>query len=94
MKLSLVLLIASLASSVSGMNADIFVSPSGSDSNPGTREKPLRSARGARDALRSLRSSGVKPSSGSWIVEFADGEYHFEEPIELDGRDSGHQMLR
>lgn len=94
MKLSLVLLIASLASSVSGMNADIFVSPSGNDSNPGTREKPLRSARGARDALRSLRSSGVKPSSGTWIVEFADGEYHFEEPIELDGRDSGDASTR
>ena len=58
-----------------------YVSPDGSDENPGTRERPLATAVAARDAARRLQSSGV-------TVEFADGLYRLGNPIELDARDA------
>ena len=36
---------------------ELHVSPSGNDSNPGTREKPLATPAGARDALRRMRAA-------------------------------------
>ena len=46
--------------------ATVFVSPSGSDANPGTRERPLATPAAARDAVRKL-------SGGEKVIEFADG---------------------
>ena len=73
--------------SAAGM--DVYVSPDGDDSNPGTAALPVRTAIGARDRLRARRAAGEKPSSGAWRVEFADGVYVFDRPLELDARDSG-----
>ncbi|MDR2026412.1 MAG: hypothetical protein LBQ01_02490, partial [Prevotellaceae bacterium] len=33
----------------------LYMSPSGSDKNPGTKRKPLASLNGARDKIRELR---------------------------------------
>ena len=47
----------------------LYVSPQGNDTNPGTREKPLLSLEGARDAIRNLRKEGAVPDGGItvWI---------------------------
>ena len=67
---------------------EIFVSPSGSDANPGTRESPVATPVGARDALRKARVGGALPSGGA-VVTFADGTYALSSPVELDARDAG-----
>jgi len=67
---------------------EIFVSPSGSDANPGTRESPVATPVGARDALRKVRAGGALPSGGA-VVTFADGTYALSSPVELDARDGG-----
>ena len=65
----------------------LYVSPIGNDSNAGTKEAPLATMSGARDALRRLR--GGMPSSESYEVIFAPGEYCVNETIRFDMRDSG-----
>lgn len=62
--------------------AMVFVSPSGSDANPGTRERPLATPAAARDAVRKL-------SGGEKVVEFADGFYRLTKPLILEAQDSG-----
>ncbi len=53
----------------SSATSALYVSPQGNDSNPGTREKPLSSLEGARDAIRDLRKEGGLPDGGItvWI---------------------------
>jgi len=87
---SIICAACALAASLNAAHVELFVAPGGSDANPGTREKPLATPAGARDALRKIRASngGTLPEGGA-VVEFADGEYAFAEPLALDERDSG-----
>ena len=64
---------------------EIFVSPSGNDAAPGTREQPLRTLLAARDAARKLRA---KQAGGAtiWLME---GRYTLSETLEFDANDSG-----
>ena len=66
----------------------IYVSTSGSDSNPGTQDKPLRTAMGARDRIRELKKSGTLGADGA-TVYFREGIYQFTESFELGAEDSG-----
>ena len=61
--------------------AVVYVSPEGSDANPGTCERPLATPTAARDAARRLQAAEV-------TVEFADGLYRLAAPLELDARDA------
>jgi hypothetical protein len=63
--------------------ADLHVSPKGNDSNPGTREKPLASLAGARDAVRKLNRDAPI------TVHFAAGTYFVGKAIEFAAQDSG-----
>lgn len=67
---------------------ELFVAPDGRDSDPGTRELPLASPAGARDALRRLRRSGTLPAGGATIW-FSPGHYSMRTTLTLDARDSG-----
>jgi hypothetical protein len=71
------------------LGADIHISPSGNDANPGTAEKPLatvhRAMRMARE-WRRLNNPWVK--DGIRIV-VADGVYRFVEPLLVRPEDSG-----
>jgi hypothetical protein len=66
---------------------DIYVAPTGSDQNPGTKKVPLASLHGARDLIRQLRSSG-KINEGFRVI-ISNGVYLMTEPLLLTDQDSG-----
>ena len=53
-------------------DADVYVSTSGSDSNPGTLEKPVKTFEKARDLVREIKKT---KTSGGIKVAFMAGEY-------------------
>lgn len=62
--------------------ADFYVSPTGSDSNPGTKRKPFATLERAREALRGARSPGG-------TVYLRGGDYLRTNTLELTAADSG-----
>lgn len=67
--------------------AELYVSPQGNDTNPGTKEKPLASLQGARDKVRSLLAGGRM--TGDIFVLFRAGDYLMDAPVEFGPKDSG-----
>lgn len=59
----------------------IFLAPNGSDSNQGTKDKPLASLTGARDLIRKFKTSDTV------LVKIAPGDYFMTSPLELSGKD-------
>lgn len=70
-----------------GKNA-LFVSPTGSDTNAGTLEKPLATLEGAKAKVRSLKAAGNLLSDGI-TVYFRKGNYLIRETIAFGPEDSG-----
>jgi hypothetical protein len=66
---------------------EIFVSPTGSDSNPGTHDRPLASLDAARDAIRTWKSAGTL--GGAVTVWLEADDYELTNPFELSAADSG-----
>ena len=66
-------------------DADVYVSPNGSDSAPGTLEKPVGSFAAARDLVREIR----KTKKGDVTVAFMAGEYGRLEGLTLTSDDGG-----
>jgi hypothetical protein len=66
---------------------DFFVSPNGSDQNPGTKTQPLSSLNGARDLIRQMQSMGKLNEEVRVIV--CNGIYFMTEPLLLTDQDSG-----
>ncbi len=64
---------------------EFYVSPKGNDRNPGTKEKPLQSLAGARDAVRRVNRQMDEDIN----VYFAGGTYIIEEAVEFTPADSG-----
>ncbi|MCX6334589.1 MAG: right-handed parallel beta-helix repeat-containing protein [Bacteroidia bacterium] len=64
----------------------IYLSPSGSDSNPGTIDKPLASLPAARDIARIIRAEN--PQHPVEIIAL-EGEYIMFQPLVLDLADAG-----
>ena len=65
----------------------IFVAPNGSDSNSGTKEKPLKTLDGARNTVRSLKTKTGIPQGGL-TVYFRDGEYPLTNTVSFTADDS------
>lgn len=65
-----------------------FISPTGSDSNPGTIQKPFRTLQKARDTIRNLKKDNL---SSNITVFLRDGKYYLESSFELTPDDSGTQ---
>lgn len=63
-----------------------YVSPSGSDSNPGTLSQPFQTIEKAREAVRSLISGGM---TSDVIVMLRGGRYYESSPVVFDDQDSG-----
>ena len=63
----------------------IHVSPSGSDSNPGTPDRPVRTVAHAQELVRQLGTN----MPADVTVELAGGTYRLSAPLQLDSRDSG-----
>ena len=64
-------------------DADFYVSTKGSDSNPGTKDKPFRTFEKARDAVRTLNKAGERK------VAFFAGEYGNLNNITFTAEDAG-----
>ena len=65
----------------------IYVSVSGNDKNPGTKELPLASLNGAVSKLRILKK--MQAVDGPIEVIVGNGDYFITEPLELNPEDSG-----
>jgi|GEM_PF-755009 len=64
---------------------DLYVSPSGSDANPGTEERPLATLAKARDIVRTMNADMTRDIT----VYLRGGTYDVREPVVFDERDSG-----
>ena len=62
--------------------AVFYISPVGKDSNPGTREQPMKTFETARDAARNREEASHR-------IVILPGEYFLSKPFELDPRDNG-----
>jgi parallel beta-helix repeat protein len=65
--------------------SDFVVAPDGRDDNPGTRDKPLASLAGARDAVRRKLATGA---DGDIVVAFRGGIYRLTAPVVFGANDS------
>ncbi len=68
--------------------ADLFVSPTGSDANPGSEAKPLTTLEHARDTVRELKRAGKVPKAGL-TVWLRGGDFLRTNALELTTADSG-----
>ncbi len=82
--LLIITLLFLLSSSLSAQK--IYISPSGSDSNPGSYDKPLGSLTAANEKARAIRAHN--PQMSVEIIALK-GEYLMLKPLELDSRDAG-----
>ncbi len=67
---------------------NFYVSPSGADKNPGTKELPVSTFTAARDLVRQYKAVHAFPTDGI-TVWVSGGEYYQQSPIVLDDNDSG-----
>ncbi len=65
--------------------AVFYITPNGSDLNPGTRNSPFATLERARDAVRGIREK----MTGDILVEVAPGNYFLNKPFVLKTEDSG-----
>jgi len=80
--------------SFSNINAQFYVAPYGSDSNPGTEQKPLATLVGARDAVRKFKKENKVAAPINVIIK--GGKYQMTKPLVLlpeDGGTSGCQII-
>jgi hypothetical protein len=61
----------------------IYVSPTGNDANDGSEGSPLATLSGARDKIRSIKSSSGYPSNGITVV-FRGGQYKWTDTVEFN----------
>lgn len=74
---------------VSGCTSkNLYVSPTGSDLNPGTKAKPFLSVQRAQQAVRAELTKGIKADI---TVYLNDGKYFITEPLEFNPGDSGNE---
>lgn len=81
---------AVLAGSFVYSEEHVFVSPSGSDTNPGSFKKPLKTILGAVDAIHQFRKGGSKEKI---TVHLASGAYLFTKPLILNRSDSNVEFV-
>ncbi|PWJ58430.1 parallel beta helix pectate lyase-like protein [Dyadobacter jejuensis] len=69
----------------------LYISPKGSDANPGTKKAPLRSMVGARDKVRELRRDHRDQSVTVYV---GGGLYQLDHPILFSAEDSGSETAK
>jgi hypothetical protein len=82
------LLLISFLVTASASSAELYVSLKGNDKNPGTKEKPLLTLEGARDAIRAERKQKGLPKGGV-TVYLRGGTYKRTATFTLSKQDSG-----
>jgi hypothetical protein len=73
---------------LAGTTLALYISPTGSDTNPGTKEKPFATLERARDAIRELRKGKDLPPGGI-AVYLRGGTYSRAQTFALTEADSG-----
>ncbi|MFC4598767.1 carbohydrate-binding protein [Cohnella hongkongensis] len=73
------------------LTADYYVSPEGSDGNPGTLAEPFLTVAKARDTVRQQIAGGM---TRDWTVMLRGGEYRLEETLAFNEDDSGRDGYR
>jgi hypothetical protein len=76
--------IAAVAARLHAADLTYFVSPNGSDTNPGTQDKPFQTLAKAKDAVR----SAIPSISGNIIVTLAGGTYPISQTLVFGPADS------
>ncbi len=71
--------------------AQFYVAPEGSDSSPGTKEKPFATVGRARDAVRTLRGHGSAKETATIFLR--QGTYFLPETFRLGPEDSGDEKF-
>jgi hypothetical protein len=66
---------------------DFYVSTSGNDNNSGTKDQPLATLEGARNAVRAFKQNQISPEAIT--VTILEGTYFLPEHLVFDVRDSG-----
>jgi len=74
--------------STSAFAADIWVSPTGKDTNPGTEAQPMQSIQQALLRARELRSGNDSSFNDGVQIILKAGEYQLQAPILLEAADS------
>lgn len=87
----LILLFAVCCHMESPAQVKFFVAPNGNDLNSGTKEAPLATLTGARDAVRAYKQTNALRSSIEIIVRA--GHYKMTEPLILRPEDGGTQQF-
>ncbi|MGB6743119.1 MAG: right-handed parallel beta-helix repeat-containing protein [Terracidiphilus sp.] len=78
-------LIVALALIAAPCFAQIYVSPAGRDSGPGTLEKPVRTLERALELARAAKTK----AAGDVTISLAGGTYRLTQPLALGAQDSG-----
>ncbi len=68
--------------------AEVFISATGSDANPGTQPQPFRTLEAARDHIRALKAQERFPAGGI-TVWLRGGRYYLNKGLVLTEQDSG-----
>ena len=74
--------------STSAFAVDIWVSPKGNDTNPGTEAQPMQSIQQALLKARELRSGNDSSAQDGIQIILKAGEYQLQAPILLEPEDS------
>jgi hypothetical protein len=74
---------------LNGYAIDIYISPSGSDSHPGTKEQPLATLHAALRKARELRRLNDPSITGGIHIIVAGGKYLLYEPVFIRPEDAG-----
>ncbi len=69
----------------SAFAGEVYVAPSGSDANPGTKDRPVASVARARDLVRAANAKARMPMT----VFLRGGTYRLAEPVVFTPEDSG-----
>lgn len=72
-----------------GHAVDIYVAPNGSDSNPGTIDKPLATLASALRKVREIRRQNDPSIAGGVHIILASGTYSLYEPVFIRPEDAG-----
>ncbi|MEO8405098.1 MAG: hypothetical protein ABI480_10895, partial [Chitinophagaceae bacterium] len=78
-----------LLSSIIAQATDLYVSPNGSDTNPGTKDKPLATIMMALRKARELRRLHDASISNGIHIILTNGTYQLYEPIFIRPEDTG-----
>ncbi len=87
-KRSIILNATALAfATTASLAADFYVTPNGSDANPGTQTQPFATLERARDAIRALKKAG--PLKEPVTVWLGGGTYTLSQEVKFGPEDSG-----